>query len=183
MCLLATLPSGVPCPAFANELGPSPQTIGSTSPCILTALHLIPALPLLQLASFLLRDPSTSVLSPGKWWLQFLPLGSLPFGNTHERVNLPLLFDLVLGHAKIPSPISKLGGRFFTLNSGFPSVLQAVWNRAVMCSHSTWLKNVRNVELYFPPPSLPAFSFLTLFSGEVVQGEFSAQQFSPSVLS
>lgn len=74
-------------------------------------------------------------------------------------------FDLVLGHPEIPSPISKAGS--FPQNSGFLSVLQAVWNRAVLCSHSTWLKNVRNVELYFPPPSLPAFSFLTLLSGEV----------------
>lgn len=104
-------------------------------------------------------------------------MGPLPFGNTHERGPLPPPFGLVLGHPKVPPPISKAGARYFSLDPGFLSVSQAVWNRAVLCGHSTWLKNVRNVELYFPPPSLPAFSFLTLLSGEVVQGGVSPPQF------
>lgn len=80
-----------------------------------------------------------------------------------RKGDFPSSFGVVLGHPKVP-PLSKAEGRFFPQNSGFLSVLQAVWNRAVLCSHSTWLKNVRNVELYFPLPSLPAFSFLTLLS-------------------
>lgn len=113
-----------------------------------------------------------------------LPLGSLPLVDTHEREPLPPPFHLVLGYAKISFPISKVGGRFFPLNSGSLSVPQAVWNRAVLCSHSTWLKNVRNVELYFPPSFLSSFLFLnSAFGRSGARGVFCSIVWSFSVVS
>lgn len=45
------------------------------------------------------------------------------------------------------------------------SHLMSVWNRVVVCRHCTWLKNVRNVELYSPPSFLSSFLFLHSASG------------------
>lgn len=107
----------------------------------------------------------------------FLPgdhfLGDHFLWGTHMKVPLPPPSGLVSGCPKIPSPISRVGGAGSSpCTQVFFPFRKAVWNRAVLCSHSTWLKNVRNVELYFPPPSLPAFSFLTLLSELVQMGVF-----------
>ena len=71
-----------------------------------------------------------------------------------ERVPLPPPSGSVLNLPEIPSPIfeARVGGTVSSpLSPGFLSILRAVWNRAVLCSLGTRLKNVRNVELYFPP--------------------------------
>lgn len=53
----------------------------------------------------------------------FLPGDHFLWG-THMKVPLPLPPGLVLGHPKIPCPISKAGGRFSALHPGFLSILQ-----------------------------------------------------------
>lgn len=134
MTLLAAPPSGVPRPASANELDPSASTAGSHSPW---PSDWSPSHPCLTPPKLTLSSPAfggfQSPPPQGPWdfssiaWEMmtpdFLPGDHFLWG-THTKVPLPLPPGLVLGRPKIPSPISKAGGRFSALHSGFLSILQ-----------------------------------------------------------
>lgn len=141
-------------------------------------IHFLGALGL-QFSVF--RERWTANSFPWGHFLLGTPSSPTPHTYKHIRAH-----TLVHAHTDSPTFALVLGlyfqGQVLLPEPRFSPVLQALWNRAVLCSHSTWLKNVRNVELYFPPPSFPAFSFLTLLLEKWLTGEVFLPQFSPSVL-
>lgn len=113
---------------------PLPPPQAATAPGLLTGLHLTRALLLPNSPSARQHLGASSPPPPqGPWdfssiaWEMmtpdFLPGDHFLWG-THTKVPLPLPPGLVLGRPKIPSPISKAGGRFSALHSGFLSILQ-----------------------------------------------------------